>query len=364
MTAIARRGPRSELPERLRAKVGRAITAWFSHLSPPSRSLYRRGLVHFAEWLRGQEAIELDETPDPRAPERSAWEDVACTRAGQYLLGFPFYEGVHLVEAYLADCLFEKPQLSRATVQSRLAALRWAVREARRQNLVDWDLQTARVPRPLKNKQGRLVERDGRDMRGPEPHEKQALLQAAHQIADARIGITMAMFLNEGYREHEIRQLDFEDLDLRKQVVMMVRKKRGRPEAYPMSASTMIAVRRWIELRGEHKGPLLCGGKYPKLTPHKRVGQKTLFRWVRRCCSAAQLSYSSPHRLRHRACTDIVDVGVKMGIAEERILFLTGHSNRSALRPYYEASKDTQPLRDLLDAASGTATARKRRGDR
>jgi len=351
---------RSQLPARLRAKVGRAITAWFEHLGGPSRSLYRRGLVHFAEWLRSQEAIELDSGPDARSDERGAWEDVACSRAGQYLLGFPFYEAVHLVEAYLADCLFEEPKLSRATAQSRLASLRWATREARRQNLIEWDLQTAKLPRPRKDKGGRLVERDGRDMRGPEPDEKQALLSVAFSEDDPRIAVIISMMLNEGYREHEVRQLDCEDVDLKKGIVLMVRKKRGRPEPYPISAVTIRALRRWLELRGTQKGPLLQGGRFPRLS-RKRIGQKALFRWVQRCCSTAQLRYLSPHRLRHRACTDIVDHAVKMGIAEERILFLTGHSNRSALRPYYDASKDQAPLRSLLDAASGQAPPKKGR---
>ncbi len=342
-----------QLPAKLRKKVGASMTTWFEHLGGPARALYRRGLVHFALWLAEAEAIELEEEPEPRTAERDPWEDGACARAGQYLLGFPFHDAIHLVEAYLADCLFTEPRLSRATTGTRLAALRWAVRQARRQNLVQWDLQGAKVPPPRKDRHGKLVERRGRDMRGPEPEEKPKLIAAAAIDHDHRIGIVISMALNEGYREHEIRQIDIADLDLRKKGVWLVRKKRAEPKLYPLCKVTLEAIKRWLAIRGGAEGPLLCGGRHGSVRLDRRVGQKTLFRWVLRCCEAADLRSFSPHRLRHRACTDIVDWGVRMRIPEERLLFLTGHSNRSALQPYYDHVKDLSEIRAVLDASSG-----------
>ncbi len=349
---------RSKLPPGLRRKVGNAITAWFEHLGEPSRILYRRGLVHFAEWLVAQEAIGLDAAPEAGSDPRAAWEDGACAKAGQYLLGFPFHEAIHLTEAYLADCLYADPKLSRATASSRLASLRWAAREARRQNLIVWDLQTAKMPRPRKDRHGKLVERRGRNMRGPTPEQKEALLQAALTDVDPRVAMVISMCLNEGYREHEIRQIDLADLS--DKTVELVRKKRGEPVAYPLCAMTSDRVARWLKIRGKQGDPLLCGGRRGSLRMDRRIGGKALFRWVLRCCEAAEVEPFSPHRLRHRACTDIVNWAVKMAIPEERILFLTGHSNRSALQPYYDDLKDVDSMREVLDASSGRPPKKER----
>lgn len=350
-----------QLPDKLRKKVGASMAAWFEHLSAPSRALYRRGLVHFAIWLAEAKAIDLAMAPEPREAARADWEDAACARAGQYLLGFPFHDAIHLTEAYLADCLFVEPGLSRATVASRLASLRWAVRQARRSNLVQWDLQSAKVPHPRKDRHGRLVERSGRDMQGPTPEEKKRLLTVAEDADDARISMVMSMALNEGYREHEIRGINFEDLDMRAKSVWMVRKKRGKPELYPLSPITIRSIDRWLKVRGAKKGPILYGGRHGSLR-QRRVGQKTLFRWVNRCCADAKMKIKlySPHRLRHRACTDIVDYGVRMGLPEERILFLTGHSSRAALKPYYDTTSDRSSERAVLDAASGSRPRRRK----
>jgi integrase len=59
---------------------------------------------------------------------------------------------------------------------------------------------------------------------------------------------------------------------------------------------------------------------------------------------------TSPHKIRHRACTDIVQTGAKQSLPEEDLLFLTGHSSRAALAPYYEASKSRKSARAVLDA--------------
>lgn len=339
---------RSTLPPRLRRKVAEAITSWFERIGEPARILYRRGLVHFGLWLQEQQAIELPPEVEVRTEGRLAWEDEVCQRAGFYLLGFPFHEAVHLTEAYLADCLFTKPKLARSTTESRLASLRWAAREARRQNLIPWDLQTAKLPKPRKDKGGRLVEIDGRNMRGPEPEQKRAVLAAAAADSDPRVLVAMAMALIEGYREHEIRQIDLADVDLDRQVVMLVRKKRGEASPYPISRTTTAAIARWIAVRGKDPGPLLLGGKRPRFT-RARIGQKGIFRWVCKCCEAAAVPPFSPHRLRHRAVTDMVNRGEKMGTPQENLLYLTGLSHRSALLVYYDRNKDADTIRSLLD---------------
>jgi integrase len=63
---------------------------------------------------------------------------------------------------------------------------------------------------------------------------------------------------------------------------------------------------------------------------------RAMFNVIVRIGERAGVPGMSPHRLRHRACTDIVRYCVKNGIPEEEILRLTGHSSRGALQPYYE----------------------------
>lgn len=324
---------------------------WLDRLEPHTKRSYRRGLVHFAEWLDVEDALDLPDAPPVRSAERRAWEDEAVALAGQYLLAFKTAQVPNsIVQSYLDNLVYPEDgrrAYTRTTAGNRLAALRWAVREARRMGQIDWALDVD-LPATKKDRSGRLKEKQGRDMEGPSKAQAKALLAAAEADEDPRAPLLMSMLRYEGYREHEIRQIDFEDVNLRKRTVALVRKKRSKPEPYPLSEPTLVALRAWLKIRGREPGPLFHGGRAGS-NPDKRIGQTTIYKLVQRIGEAAGVE-TSPHKIRHRACTDIVQRAIQLGLPEEEILFLTGHSSRHALQPYYQASKSRKSARAVLNS--------------
>lgn len=347
--ALAVPAKKAKLPARLKAKLKRAVMAWLKRLEPHTERSYRRGLVHFAEWLSAEGVLDLPEPPKLRSPERAGWEDEAVVAAGNYLLALEPPDPNILVQAYLEDLVYPSSgkAYTRSTANIRLAALRWMVREARLHGKITWSLE-ANLPKAKKGKSGRLQNKAGRNMEGPTRAQVKQLLDAAYEDEDARAWLIMSFLRHEGYREHEIRQLNYEEIDLRRRTATMVRKKRDKPQAYPLSKNTLKALKTWLKIRGREPGPLLYGGHKGK-NPERRIGETTIYFIVQRIGETAGLS-TSPHKIRHRACTDIVQNGIKRGLPEEEILFLTGHSSRAALQPYYEASKSRKSARQVLDS--------------
>lgn len=348
---------RQRIPDKLRRKLQDTIRASLGNVSAHTERSYRRGLVVFSKWLVA-EGIDLPIPLEaaPRHEERLSWELLAIDVAGAWLCSLDERTANTICDRFVRDLLgFEKDgqfaaaPLSRATVERHLAAMRWAVKQAYRMNQVDWKL-TTQLPGARKDKEGRLLEKEGRDMRGPSSDDVEALLEAARNSADPRALPIVSLLRFEGYREHEIRQLDIKNFDPDAATLSLVRKKREKLAVYPISAATLDAILRWL---GQHpsptKGPLFTGGRLG-VEPRTRIGSTTIWRLVGRIAAAAGLPSTSPHRIRHRACTDLVHAGLRAGLPEEELLFLTGHSSRSALYPYYEANKDRAQARGVLNS--------------
>jgi integrase len=185
-------------------------------------------------------------------------------------------------------------------------------------------------------------------MQGPTIAEADALIQAAKEDLDPRAWFIVSCLRYEGFRAHEIRQMNFEDIDLEARTVMLVRKKRDEASKYPLSKFTMEGLRHWLAHRDEKPGALLYGG--PQGTDAQlRVGETRIYKMVQRIGEGIGVD-TAPHKIRHRACTDIVQTGVRQQLPEEDLLFLTGHSSRGALAPYYDASKSRKSARSVLDS--------------
>lgn len=334
-----------KLPAKLRRKLEQAVYAWTDDLEHHTQRLYRRSLACFAEWLHEQGV--LDPLPEKR--------DERVEVAGNYLLALKAADANAVVSAYLEDRLYPSdrgaPRYTRSTVETRRAALRWAVRHARRLGIVVWELD-APMPKVRKTRDGRLREKTSNRLAYvPTRDEAKAMIDAAKKDPDPRAWFIVSATLREGWREHEIRQLDLDDVDLKKHTVTMVRKKREEPEAYPLTKGTHTALAHCLKARGKHSGPLLQGGRHGVLKG-SRIGTTIPWEIVRRVAKESDLEGVSPHMCRHRAVTDIVTICTKNGVPEEILLKLTGHSSRKAIEPYFEASKTSKNVRDVLEAAA------------
>ncbi len=326
MTDIAKRG----IPPALQKLLADSLEDRLNRLEPHTHRAYNRGIDQFTEWLaaNGVEGLSGEDDKALRMPLVLQALKQLGARGGNLL-----------VEGYLSDLLYGEEPYARATVEVRLAALKWAVREAYAAGELTWQL-VARMPKPRKGKDGRLLEIGGRKMTGPTPREAIDMLAACR---NPRERVIFLMCRIEGYRIHEIRQLNCEDFDGDR--VSMVRKKRSNAQVFKLSSSTYEALGVWLEERGDAPGPLFPGKS------DGRVSERAMFNSIVRVGENAGVPGMSPHRVRHRACTDIVRYCVGRGIPEEEILRLTGHSSRRALQPYYEHDMTERSV-DILDGVN------------
>jgi len=336
------------LPPKILKRFRGAFTEGLNNYSHATIRSYRISLTDFATWLASPDVgvIELPVRPKRGTPEKETWIDQVIAIGGAYLVSLPEHEATLLCDMYLRDHLYKEPRRTRATAEIRLTALRWAVREAKRLGHITWTLET-KMPRPRKTAEGRLDEKLGRDMRGPTTVEVNKLFKAAQKDKDPRAMVLLSLFRFEGYREHEVRQLNLADVDFKAKTVVMVRKKRGKSERYPLSEQSVAVLRQWIKIRGRKPGPLVMGGHRGR--NKKRMSHSTAYDILKRLSKRAGIRTMSPHRVRHRACTDLIRVGVKNNLPEEDLLYLTGHSSRTALLPYYEATKSRKAARAVLN---------------
>ncbi len=329
---LARRA--DELPANLRA----ALLRWLDDLSPHTRKAYTDALWIFAKWLRAQGLLKS--LPDDR--------EAAVEAAGVYLLSLGPVEASATAAAWLQSLLQPGddgvPSVTRGTAQNRLSALRWAVRQAHQVGLVTWQLQ-AGLPRPQKDKAGRVALKPGRDMRGPTPEEAARMLEVVQEDPVARF--VLSAILHETLREHEIRQLDVADVDLEAQVVQVVRKKRVEPEPVPLSRPTGEALRGLLEVRGAEPGPLL-------LNPQgSRVSRAYIPRLVARAALEAGVERQvSPHRLRHTAITMGDAAAEALGLSAKVRQHRAGHrGDRSYARYVDDLAHNARTLSDAVARA-------------
>lgn len=304
--------------EALARLLADTLQARLERLDDHTKRSYNRGVAQFEEWLQAQGLT------DPPIV---------------VLQGLKHHEANLLIEAYLTHLLYGPEPYARATVESRFAALKWAVREAHAAGELPW-LLAARMPKPRKGKDGRSLEKGGRNMTGPTPREALDMLAACDTVRDR---LLFQLCRIEGFRIHEIRQINYEDIEENNWVLMHRKKRRG-IERFRLSLPTFETLQAYLEERGRGKGPLFIGRK-------GRFSMRGLSGIITRISERAGVPNMSPHRIRHRACTDIVRYCVRKGIPEEDMLRLTGHSSRRALQPYYEHDR-VERSSSILDGVS------------
>jgi site-specific recombinase XerC len=141
--------------------------------------------------------------------------------------------------------------MSAATINVRLATLRKAVRLARRFDVVDFQIDIDDLPNSHEA-----------DRRGPGVEGVKALMAAALARGDSPDGLQtqalLAVLYHGGLRKNEAVTLDLEHVHLDRQppaLHLLGKGKQGRQFA-TINPQTVVALRRWIEARGDDPGPL------------------------------------------------------------------------------------------------------------
>lgn len=192
--------------------------------------------------------------------------------------------------------------LSPATVNRRLATLRSAVKLANQLGLVNWQIT-------IENEKAQAY----RDTTGPGREGFRALLEWAVSQRNSRKATRDVAILRLLYdlalRRGEVVSLDLEDYDAENHTLAVLGKGRAAKAILTLPEPTETALRRWIEVRGDHPGPLFtnCDRAGKGASNEARLTGRAVHYLVRQLGRKVGLS-ARPHGLRHAAITEALDL--------------------------------------------------------
>ena len=155
-----------------------AMQRWLNALSPHTMRSYMTGLRQFAEYCYAHNLIQ----------------EPTIENAGDFLMALPAGQAKMLSQAWLeslaaVDAKTGRPRYTKATIEVRASALRWAINTAHEQGRIPWTLKL-KIPKSAKDpKTGRMVRKKGRNMKGPPLEDIIQMFEVArHNENDAGAG--------------------------------------------------------------------------------------------------------------------------------------------------------------------------------
>jgi integrase/recombinase XerC len=250
----------------------RLIESFLAGRSPRTLDAYRRDLLNFTAFVG--------------AP--------GMNEAARLLLSRENGPANELALRYRANLL--EQDLSPATINRRLAALRSLVKLARTLGMVPWGLDVPSVRSEAY-----------RDTRGPEKPALRRLYgylrgfegpKAARDMALIRLMYDLAL------RRGEVTALDFADVDLEGGTLAVLGKGRTEKEKLTLPVATKEALKTWIETRETDPGPLFTN--FDRAGKGRRLTGRSIERIVKKLGEAVGVEVR-PHGLRHAAITEALD---------------------------------------------------------
>lgn len=327
-----------DLERALHGDVQSAMERWLNSLSPHTMRSYMTGLRQFAEYCYKHNLIG----------------DPTIETAGEFLIGLPAGQAKLLCQSWLEGlAAVEKrtgrPRYTKATIEARASALRWAINTAHEQGRIPWTLKL-KIPRSSKDpKTGQLVRKKGRNMTGPPLEDIIEMFRYARDSDyDHGAGeLILSLIFCETLRRHEIMQLDMGNIDLRRKTIELVRKKRDDDEVLPLSDTTIEALKRWLAFRGRDDGPLIYGFRKSQCLIGQRITEAGIFHKIKKIATGVGIS-TSPHRVRHSGITVGDLERERLGISKADAMVRAGHVSESAHQMYLDA--DHKAVRALTQA--------------
>jgi len=247
------------------------VSDWLAAKSVKTRKAYAGDLARFAAWL----GVETN--------------NAAAAR----LLSAGSNGARHLALGYRGD--MESRELSPATINRALAALRSLVDLARDAGLVDWTLNVAS-----------LKARAYRDTRGPARAAVKAIVTAAADES-ARDGALIRLLYGLGLRRSEAVELDVCHVDLDGARVFV--RGKGQHDRAPLTVPPPVvgALRAWLEVHPDARPDAPLFVAFDNRSHGARLSDRSVARVLARACESAGEGKVAPHALRHAAITHALD---------------------------------------------------------
>jgi integrase/recombinase XerC len=298
--ATVAQSPAALAPNR-EARVSFLVSVWLANRAETTVRAYRKDLESWAAWM-----------------------GLSPSKAVEALLAMEAGDANALGMAYRA-ALLEK-ELSPATVNRRLAALRSLVDAARIVGLVPWSLSVSGVKAQAY-----------RDTRGPGVSGVRAMLETLPgDTRGLRDRALLSMLYAMALRRAEVIALDVQDIDLEGSRAWIIGKGRTEKEAVTIPAPVADHLRAWLSARGLEEGPLFVSMDRRHGEAIRRPTLNAVTRLVRKIGKDAGLKVS-PHGLRHAGITRALDL---TGGDARRVRALSRHAKLETLMLYDDARRD------------------------
>ena len=185
-----------------------------------------------------------------------------------------------------------------ATINRRLSAVRSLLRYGRVLGLVTWgiDVRGVRAAK-YKNTAGPGIDVVGQMLAAA--GEQKSGFRAARDVALIRLVVAV------GLRNVELRELDIEHLDFVNSRIAVRGKGKTERESITVPKDALLALKRWLELRGYEAGPLFT--TVSRVKGDRRLTRVEVWRTIRSLGAKVGVKVW-PHGLRHTAITEALNV--------------------------------------------------------
>lgn len=212
-----------------------------------------------------------------------------------------------------------KGNLSPATCNKYLAALRSVLKEAWRLRLMETDEYMRAVD--LKRVKGKRLMR-GRMLTSGE--KSLFFIDCAKDLSPAgrRDAALFSIGIGAGLRRAEIVALDLEHCDLVQGEIVVHQGKGNKDRRVPLKNNALRALAEWVEVRGSEPGPLFFrinkGGRMIR----ERITDQALYNMLEKRRTSAGIKRFSPHDMRRTFASTMLDNADPMVVQA-----ILGHEN-------------------------------------
>lgn len=229
-----------------------------------------------------------------------------------------------------------RKRYSPATVNATLSAMKGMARACCEKGLI-----TREVYLSIKDVKGARGSRVS-PHRPRDAGELLALLECcdedAFEVCAARDGALVALLAGAGLRRSEVVRLELKDYDTRARALTVVGKGDKARRVYFEDGGAHERLLRWLAVRGDSPGPLLCPVDRTGRVRVKRMGSQTVYFAVRRRAVLAGLDPFAPHALRHTLGTALITAGAPLTDVQQ----ILGHSRVETTERYDHRTEETQ----------------------
>lgn len=302
-------------------KARRRFQLHFDRLASETKRSYQSSARHFGKYL----GLPKAETKVSNIVAR--------------LILLAYLEATTLIEEYVMWMQTDL-ELAPATINVRLAALRWFVDSSRRVGWVDWKLDVRSV------KGGKVT-----DTSGPSEAEFRRILRVVNSMpgpAGARTKALVYILAFMGVRISSAISLDVDNINYDERSIRVRWKGKGETKAHyiwrPVGEETFEAIEDWIKVRGSEDGPVFVGVGRAKRGLNRlsiRSAQRDIEKVGREAATRKKLT---PHGFRHFFATN----NLKEEGDTRRVMKATGHTNVKTIEAYDDS--DDQAAREVVES--------------